>query len=87
MDCASSGPGDRSSAHCVPWRFKHSSDERTERGTAELVAGLDCYVVGNVFIFIIWSTIFQDGKRVLTSCVSLMDGSYQLYIGWRRGII
>jgi hypothetical protein len=46
-------------------------DERTERGTAVLVAGLDCYVVCNVFVFIVLSAIFQDGKRVVTSCVSL----------------
>ena len=87
VDCACSGPGARSSVHRVPWRFKHLSDERTERGTAVFVAGLDCYVVGNVFVFIIRSAIFQDGKRVVTSCVSLMDGPYQSYIGWRHGII
>ena len=87
MDCACSGLGVRSSAYRVPWRFNHLSDERTERGTVVLVAGLDCYVVDNVFVFIIRSTIFQDGKQVVTSCVSLMDGSYQSYIGWRCGII
>ena len=87
MDCTCSGLGDKSSAYPVPWKFKHSSDERTEMGTVVLVAGLDCYVVGNVFVFIIRSAIFQDGKRVVTSCVSLMDGSYQSYVGWRRGII
>ena len=87
MDCACSGAGDRSSAYHGPWRFKHLSDERTERGTTMLVAGLDCYVDGNVFIFIVRSAIFQDGKRVVTSCVSLMDRSYQLYLGWRHGII
>ena len=81
MDCACSRPGDRSSAYHVPWRFKHLSDERTERGTAVLVAGLDCYVVGNVLVFIVPSAIFKDGKQVVTSCVSLMDGLYQSYIG------
>ena len=60
----------------MPWRFKHLSDERTERGTAVLVAGLDCYVVGNVLVFIVPSAIFKDGKRVVTSCVSLMDDGY-----------
>jgi hypothetical protein len=87
VDCAYSGVCDRLSVYHVLWRFKHLSDERTERGTVVLVAGLDCYVVGNVFVFIIRSAIFQDGKRVVTSCVSLMDGSYQSYVGWRRGII
>ena len=87
MDCACSGADDRSSEYRVPWRFKHLSDERTERGTVVLVVGLDCYVVCNVFVFIVRSAIFQDGKRVVTSCVSLMDGSYQSYVGWRRGII
>ena len=87
MDCACSGPGDRSSAYHVPCRFKHLSDERTERGTAVLVAGLDCYVLDNVFVFIVRSAIFQDYKQVVTSCVLLMDGSYQSYVGWRRGII
>ena len=75
------------SVYPVPWRFKHLSDERTERGTAVLVACLDCYVVGNVFVFIFRSAIFQDGKWVVTLCVSLMDWSYQSYVGWCRGII
>ncbi len=75
MDCGCSELGDRSSAYRVSWRFKHLSDERTERGAIVLVAGLDCYVVGNVFVFIIPSAIFQDGKRVVTSCVPLIDGS------------
>ena len=87
MDCACNGAGDRSSAYRVPWRFKHSSDERFERGTAVLISDLDCYVICNVFVCIVWSAIFQDGKGVVTSCVSLMDGSYQLYVGRRRGII
>ena len=87
MDCACSGAGDRSSAFRVLWRFKHSSDERTERGTAILVAGLDCYVVCNVFVFIVRNAIFHDGKRVATLCVSLMDGSHQSYVGWCCGII
>ena len=81
MDCVCSGAGDRSSAYHVPWRFKHSSDEMSERGTTVLVAGLDCYVVCNVFIFIVRSAIFQDGKRVVTLCVSLMNGSHQSYVG------
>ena len=87
VDCACSGAGDRSSAYRMPWRLKHLSDERTERGTAVLVADFDCYVVCNVFIVIVRSAIFQDGKRVVTSCVSLMDGSHQSYIGRRCGII
>ena len=37
--------------------------------------------------FIVRSAIFQDGKRVATLCVSLMDGLYQSYLGWCRGII
>jgi hypothetical protein len=87
MDCACSGAGDRSSAYRVPWRFKHLSDERTERGTAVLVAGLDCDVVCNVFVCIVRSAIFQDGKGVVTLCVSLMDGLYQSYVGRHCGII
>ncbi len=87
MDCACSGAGDRLSVSRVLWRFKHLSDERTEKGTAVLVAGLDCYVVCNVFVFIVRSAIFQDGKWVVTLCVSLMDGSHQSYVGWCRGII
>jgi len=85
VDCACSGAGARASAYPVPWRFKYLSDERTERGTTVLVAGFDCYVVCNVFVVIVRSAI--DGKWVVTSCVSLMDGSYQSYIGWRCGII
>ena len=85
MDCACSGAGARASAYPAPWRFKYLSDERTERGTTVLVAGFDCYVVCNVFVVIVRSAI--DGKWVVTSCVSLMDGSYQSYIGWRCGII
>ena len=81
MDCACSGAGDSLSAYSVPWRLKHSSDERTERGTAALIAGLDCYVVCNVFVFIVQSAVFQDGKWVVTSCVSLMDGLHQSYLG------
>ena len=87
VDCACSGAGARSSAYHVPWRFKYLSDERTERGTAVLVAGFDCYVVCNVFVIIVRSAIFQDGKRVVPLCVSLMDGSHQTYIGWCCGII
>jgi hypothetical protein len=45
------------------------------------------YVVDNVFVFIIRSEIFQEGKWVVTSCVSLMDGPYQSYVCWCRGII
>ncbi len=87
MDFACSGAGDRSIACRVPWKLKHSFDERTERGTAVLVAGLDCYVVCNVFVFIVRNAVLQDGKRVVTSCVSLIDGSHQLYVGRRCGII
>ena len=71
----------------MPWRFKYLSDEKTEWGTTVVVAGFDCHVVGNVFIVIVQSAIFQDGKRVVTSCMSLVDGSYQSYIGRRCGII
>ncbi len=87
MDFACSGAGDRSSVCRVPWKLKHLSDERTERGTAVLVAGLGCYVVCNVFVFIIQNAVLQDGKRVVASCVSLMDGLHQSYIGRRCGII
>jgi hypothetical protein len=52
-----------------------------------LVAGLDCYVVCNVFVFIVWNAVLQDGKQVVTSCVSLMDELHQSYVGRRCGII
>jgi hypothetical protein len=43
----------------MPWRrLKHSSDERTERGTAALVAGVDRYVVGDILVFIVRSVVF-----------------------------
>ena len=87
MNRACSGAGAMESAYRMPWRFKYLSDERTERGTAVLVAGFDCYVVCNVFVVIVRSAIFQDGKRVVTSCVTLMDGSHQSYIGCHCGII
>ncbi len=87
MDFACSGAGDRSSACRFSWKLKHLFDDRTERGTAVLVAGLDCYVVCNVFVFIIRNAVLQDGKSVVTSCVSLMDGSHQSYVGQRCGII
>ncbi len=87
VDFACSGAGDESSACRVPWKLKHLFDERTERGTAILVAGLDCYVVCNVFIFIVRNAVLRDGKRVVALCVSLMDGSHQLYVGRCCGII
>ncbi len=87
MDFACSGAGDRSSARHVSWQLKHTSAERTERGTAVLGAGLDFYVVCNVFIFIVRNAVLQDGKRVVALCVSLMDGSHQSYVGRRCGII
>ncbi len=87
MDFACSRTGDRSSACHVPWKLKHSSDERTERVTAVLVAGLGCYVVCNVFVFIIRNVVLQDGKQVVASCVSLMDGLHQPYVGRCCGII
>ena len=61
------------------------SDERTERGTAALVAGVDRYVVGDILVFIVRRVVFQDNKRVVTSRVPLMNGSHQSYIrrGWR----
>ncbi len=87
MDFACSGAGDRSSACHVPWKLKHLSDETTERGTAVLVASLGCYVVCNVFVFIVGNAVLQDGKRVVALCVSLMDGSHQSYVGRCCGII
>ncbi len=87
MDFACSGAGDRSSACSFLWKLKHLFDDRTERGTAMLVAGLDCYVVCNVFVFIVRNAVLQDGKRVVTLCVSLMDGLHQLYVGRSCGII
>jgi len=72
----------------MPWRrLEHSSDERTERGTAALVAGVDRYVVSNILVFIVRSVIFQDSKQVVISRVPLMNGSHQSYIGWRCGIM
>ncbi len=88
MDFACSRAGDRSSTCRVPWKLKkHSSDERTERGTAVLVAGLGCYVICNVFVFIVRNAVLQDGKRVVALCVSLMDGLHQSYVGRRCGMI
>ncbi len=87
MDFACSGAGDRSIACRAPWKLKHSFNERTERGTTVLVAGLDCYVVCNVFVFIVRNAVLQDGKWVVTLCVSLMDGSHQSYVGRHCGII
>jgi hypothetical protein len=68
-------------------RLEHSSDERTERGTAALVAGVDRYVLGDILIFIVQSVVFQDNKRVVTLRVPLMKGSHQSYIGRRCGIM
>jgi hypothetical protein len=87
MDFACSGAGDSSSACRVPWKLKHLSDEKIERGTAVLVAGLGCYVVCNDFVFIVRNAVLQDGKRVVALFVSLMDGSHQSYVGRRCGII
>ena len=63
------------------------SGERSERGTAALVAGVDRYVVGDILVFIVRSVVFQDNKRVVTSHVPLMNGSHQSYIGRRCGIM
>ena len=63
------------------------SDERTEWGTAVLVAGVDRYVVGDILVFVVWRVIFQDNKRVVTLRVPLMKGSHQSYIGRRCGIM
>ena len=88
MYCCCSGAGDSSRADSMPWkRLEHSSDERTERGTAALVAGVDRYVVGDILVFIVRSVIFQDNKRVVTSSVPLMNGSHQSYIGRCCGIM
>ncbi len=40
VDFACSGADDRSSACRFSWKLKHLFDDRTERGTAVLVAGL-----------------------------------------------
>ncbi len=88
MYCLCSGAGDSSRADSMPWRrLEHLSDERTERGTAALVAGVDRYVVGNILVFIVRSVVFQDSKRVVTPRVPLMNGSHQSYIGRRCGIM
>jgi hypothetical protein len=88
MYCWCSGAGNSSRADSMPWRrLEHSSDERTERGTATLVAGVDRYVVGDILDFIVRSVVFQYNKRVVTSRVLLMNGSHQSYIGWRCGIM
>ena len=48
MYCWCSGAGDSSRADSMPWkRLEHSSDERTERGTAALVARMDHHVVSD----------------------------------------
>ena len=88
MYCWCSGAGDSSRADSMPWRrLEHSSDKRTERGTAALVAGVDCYVVSNILVCIVLSVVFQDSKRVVISHVPLMNGSHQSYIGRRCGIM
>jgi hypothetical protein len=53
MYCWCSGAGDSSHADSMPWRrLEHSSDVRTERGTAALVAGVDLYkLISNICIF------------------------------------
>ena len=63
------------------------SDERTERGTAALVAGLDRYVVGNILVFIVRSVVFQDSKRVVILRVLLMNWLHLPYIGRCCGIM
>ncbi len=88
MYCWCSGAGNSSRADSMPWRrLEHSSDERIERGTAALVAGVDRYVVSYILIIIVRSVIFQDSKRVVISRVLLMNGSHQPYIGRRCGIM
>ena len=88
MYCWCSGAGDSSHSDSMPWRrLVHLSDERTERGTAALVAGVDRYVVSNIFVCIVRSVVFQDSKRVVISRVPLMNGSHQSYIGRRGGIM
>ena len=88
MYCWCSGAGDSSHADSMPWRrLEHSSDVRTERGTAALVAGVDRYVVGSILVFIVRSVVFQDSKRVVPFRVPLMNGSHQSYIGRCCGIM
>ena len=88
MYCCCSGAGDSSRADRMPSRrLEHSSDERTERGTAALVVGVDRYVIGNILVFIVRSVIFQDNKRVVTLRVPLMNGSHQSYIRRHCGIM
>ena len=83
-----SGAGDSSCADSMPWRrLEHSSDERTERGTAALVAGVDPNVVSNILVFIVRSVVFQDSKQVIISRVPLMNGSHQSYIERCCGIM
>ena len=78
MYCWCSGAGDSSCVDSMPWRrLEHSSDERIERGTAALVAGVDGYVVSNILVFIVRSVILRDSKRVVILRVPLMNGSHQ----------
>jgi hypothetical protein len=88
MHWCCNGAGDSSRADSMPWRrLEHSSDERTERGTAALVARMDHHVVSDILVFIVRVVVFQDNKRVVTSRVPLMNGSHQSYIGRRCGIM
>ena len=88
MYCWYSRAGNSLHADSMLWRrLEHSSDERTERGTAALVAGVDRYVVGDILVFVVRSVVFQDNKRVVTSRVPLMNGSHQSYIGQCCGIM
>jgi hypothetical protein len=84
--CSGAGSSSRGDS-MLSRRLEHLSDERTERGTAALVAGVDRYVVGDILVFIVRSVIFQDNKRVVTSSVPLMNGSHQSYIGRCCGIM
>ena len=60
MYCWCSGAGDSSHADSMPWRrLEHSSDVRTETGTAALVAGVDRYVVGSILVFIVRRVILR----------------------------
>jgi hypothetical protein len=73
MDRGCMGVGQNCRDIIVPFGLTKLLKGGTQSGTIGVVIGLYYEVISNVIIFVIWGIVLQNGKRVVASCMSLVD--------------
>jgi hypothetical protein len=57
----------------VPCRLLYLLERRTQSGAIGAVIGLYCEVISNIIMVVDWGVNLQNSKRVVASCMSLVD--------------